>query len=233
MGFFALFRKKEPTDQEMRERLLIFVKERLSDRAKRIRVEDAICGLSAVVGERCIDAAGDFPLRNHELAPGSRVFSDRINALLCGDLPDIEVDNLPRETVFGILRTRAYYEAYPPATFPTLKSVFAGYAAGIGNKGDWGKVPVTVLKDNQPWIIPLQFAYETRDKVDAIFHGIKDDRMRCLRLSTQALGDLLNQVSGAIAPEVALRLAFEITNGMAKTAPMTKKAFLMLQKTQA
>ncbi len=118
---------------------------------------------------------------------------------------------------------------YPRQNFPTLISVFSGFAAGVGNAADWGKVPVTVLAQNHPMLIPLQFGFETRDKVDAILLPLASDRKRCLEVATKVLVALLNQMAGAIEPDVALRLAFEICNGMAKTAPMTKKAMLVAQ----
>jgi len=230
MGLLDLFGKKEPDDFEMRARLVELVMKRLTERGNRIRAENAICAAAAIVGERCIDAAGDFPLRDHNLPPGQRVFSDRANQLLCGDIPDAAIDNLPPQSVYGILRAGLSTDAYPTAQFPTLVSVFAGFAAGIGNPQDWGKVPVTVLPRNHPTTIPLQFAFETRDKVDAILHPVSANKMHCLTLCTRALVSLLSHMSKAIEPDVALRLAFEITNGMAKTAPMTKRASATKQK---
>ena len=225
MGIFNLFRPKEPDDFEMRVRLVELVKKRLTDRTNRIRAEDTICAAAAIVGERCIDAAGDFSLREHALAPGSRVFSNRINELLCGDKPEASPDALPPQSVYGMLKEGLNADYYTLKDFPSLVSVFSGYAAGIGKGEDWGKVPVTVLPRNYPTIIPLQFAFETRDNVDAVLRPVMADKMRCLVIATRALVALLNQMTGAIEPDVALRLTFEIANGMAKTAPMTKAAF--------
>jgi hypothetical protein len=232
MGLFDLFRQKKPDDLGMRVDLVELVKKRLTDRQNRIRAEDAICASAAIVGERCIDAAGDFSLREHKLAPGSRVFSDRANELLCGDNPDAGPDAFPPQSVYGILKDGVNADFYALKNFPTLVSVFSGYAAGIGSMNDWGKVPVTVLPRNFPTIIPLQFAFETRDNVDMILRPIAADKTRCLITATKALVALLNQMTGAIEPDVALRLAFEITNGMAKTAPMTKTAFKKAQPTR-
>jgi hypothetical protein len=229
MGMFNLFRQKEPDDFALRADLVELVKKRLIDRANRIRAEDAICAAAAIVGERCIDASGDFSLREHTLVPGSRVFSNRVNELLCGDTPEAGPDAFPSQSVYGILRDGIDANCYRPDHFPLLASVFGGYAAGIGKEADWGKVPVTVLPRNHPTVVPLQFAYETRDKVDAILHSLIADKMRCLTITTKTLAALLNLMVGAIEPEVALRLAFEITNGMAKTAPMTKTAFKKAQ----
>lgn len=230
MGLLDLFGKKEPDDFEMRARLVELVMKRLTERGNRIRAENAICAAAAIVGERCIDAAGDFSLRDHELPPGQRVFSDRVNQLLCGDTADAAIDNLPPQSIYGILRSSLSEDAYPFASYPTLGSVFGGFAAGVGDPADWGKVPVTVILRNHPTIVPLQFAFETRHKVDAILRPVAADKMRCLTLSTKALASLLSHMSKAIEPDVALRLAFEIINGMAKTAPMTAKALAAAQK---
>lgn len=230
MGLLNLFSKKAPTDFEMRTHLVELVMKRLTERGNRIRAENAICASAAIVGERCIDAAGDFRLRDHDLPPGQRVFSDRVNELLCGDKADAENGEFPPQSVYGILKDGLDSDVYIPAKFPTLVSIFSGYAAGIGNVEEWGKVPVTVLRHNHPTIIPLQFAFETRDKVDRILRSVAADKQRCLTISIKALAALLNQMKKAIEPDVALRLAFEIINGMAKTAPMTAKAMAAARK---
>lgn len=214
----------------MRVRLVALVMKRLTDRSNRIRAEDAICAAAAIVGERCIDVAGDYPLRDHDIPPGKRVFSDRANELLCGDNPDVGLDALPSESIYGILEAGLDASTYTPERFPTLVSVFSGFAAGIGKTEDWGKVPVTVLRRNHPTIVPLQFAFETRDKIGVVLRPTAADKMRRLAIATKALAALLNQMVGAIESDVALRLAFEITNGMAKTAPMTTKALAAAQE---
>jgi hypothetical protein len=229
MSLFTLFQKKQPDDFEMRKQLVGLIMDRLT-KGNRIRAEDAICAAATIVGERCIDVAGDYPLREHDLTPGSRIFSDRVNELLCGDQADTAIANLPPQSVYGVIRASLSNDSYPDDKYPTLTSVFGGYAAGVGKAEDWGKVPVTVLPHNHPSIVPLQFGFETRDKVDAILHSIASDKPRCLVIASNALAALLNRMIGTIAPDVALRLAFEITNGMAKTAPMTKKAFAAAQK---
>ena len=226
MSFLDLFRRKEPSDRALQLRPVALVKRKLTDRNNRIRAEDAICAAAAIVGERCIDAAGDYPLREHDIIPGQRVFSTKANELLCGDSLETGIEP---NSIFGLILARVKPAAYPPAAFPDARSVFTGYAAGIGKTEDWGKVPVTVPPNHQPWIIPLQFGYDTRDEIDSILKPVEADKIRCLRIAVGALVDLLNQMAGAIDPALALLLAFEICNGMAKTAPMTKKAFLTVK----
>lgn len=67
----------------MRARFVELAMTRLAERGNRIQTENAICAASAIVGERCIDAAGDFPLRDHDLGPGQRVFDARVSQALC------------------------------------------------------------------------------------------------------------------------------------------------------
>lgn len=232
MAAWSLFRRKPPDDFEMRSQLVDLVTKRLTV-GGRIRAEDAICGAAAIVGERCIDSAGELPLRDHKLVPGSRVFSDRINQLLCGDLANASIQDIPADSVFGMLRDRVNVDVYPKGTFPDLTSVFAGYAASINEPGMWGKVPVTVIRVHHPLLIPLQFAYETRARVDRIFEPIKDDKLRCLNVSVAALAALLNMIGRTLSADVGLRLAFEITNGMAKTAPMSEAAFREIARKSA
>jgi hypothetical protein len=230
MSFLDHFRSKPPSDSALAERLADLVVKRLTDRTNRIRAEDAICGTAAIVGERCIDASGDYSLRDHDIAPGTRVFSDRANQLLCGDTADVGFEGIPADSIFGRLKAGVKASSYPKETFPDVASVFRGYAAGIGKPEDWGKVPVTVPPDNRPGVLPLQFAYETRSQVDAILKSVVEDKSRCLWIATNGLAAMLNKVAGVIAPDVALRLAFEISNGMAKTAPMTEKAMRAVRK---
>lgn len=51
----------------------------------RIRVEELISAAAAIVGEAAIAKAGDFDPRRHEHPPGARVFSTKINQLICDD----------------------------------------------------------------------------------------------------------------------------------------------------
>lgn len=227
MGLFDIFKKKEPTDTEMREQLVRLVMKALTDRQNRIRAEDAICGMATIVGERAIDAAGDYPLRDHNFPPGQRVFSDRVNELLSSDRLESDITT---GSVFGMLKAELDPQTYPPGTHPDPADIFRSFAAGIGKEEDWGKVPFTVPEENHPSILPLKFGFETRPRVDAILAPASQDKARCLRVAVSAMADLLNRMGGAIKPDLALRLAFEIINGMAKTAPMTEKAMRAAQK---
>ncbi len=231
MGAFDFIRKgrEKSADVRLRKGLVQFIIKSLTDKSGRIRSEDSICLAATIVGERCIDAAGDFQLRNHNFAPGSRVFSDQANKWINGDVPSCEWSAFPDNTILGWLRSRLDPKAYGLETLPDVVAVFKGYAAGIGNPSDWGKVPLSVPKENQPFVLPLQVGYNSREFVDGLFAPICQDKPRCLRIATEALADLLNLTARALSPKVGLLLAVETVNGMAKTASMTKVALDRVQ----
>jgi len=230
MSIFDRFRKKgttsnsDATDPAIRKRLVDLVLAILRDADGRIRAEDAISAAAIIVGERCIDAAGDFPLRDHDLVPGSRVFSTTANVLIAGDVSDGGLQAIPKDSLVGILRGHLPTTAFRDDEFPALDDVFKQYAARIGKESDWGKVPLSIEEDNHPFLPPLRVGYETRTRVDELFSEIQQDKTRCLRIATEALADILLMVATVIDHKVALRLAIETINGMAKTAPMTEKA---------
>jgi hypothetical protein len=235
MSLFDRFRREsgerppEVADQPLRQKLVELVLGILRDKNGRIRAEDAISAAATVVGERCIDAAGDFALRDHELVPGSRVFSTRANLLICGDVSDGSVAQVPKDTIIGVLRSRLSPRVYADADFPALSEVFKQYAARVGNPDDWGKAPLSVGDDHLPFVPPLRVGYETRGRVDEILHPVREDKARCLRIATESLAEILGMVASAIDHRLAITLAIETVNGMSKTAPMTEKAMQRAQ----
>lgn len=65
--------------------------------------------------------------------------------------------------------------------------------------------------------------------MDDILAPARDDKLRCLRIATEALAEILAEVASAIDHKVALTIAIETINGMAKTAPMTERAMQQVQ----
>jgi hypothetical protein len=128
MSFFDRFRgdsgarSPESVDLSLRQRLVELVLGILREQG-RIRVEDAISAAATIVAERCIDAAGDFALRDHELVPGSRVFSTKVNELICGDISDGVVGQVPKDSIVGVLRRRLDARVCADADFPALASL--------------------------------------------------------------------------------------------------------------
>jgi hypothetical protein len=186
-----------------------------------IRVEDLITAAASIVGELCIEVAGDFNPRKHEFVPGSRVFSEKVNGLFSGNSADL--DAIPADSVVGVLRDRLLVAGYSKADFPSVKAVLEYFAANIGKPSDWGKVPWSVPAGNFPGIVPLRIAYETRSVVDLAFKPLADSSQR-LHAGVLTLAGVLIAVKNAIDKKIALLLALETVNGMAKTAPMTDEA---------
>lgn len=210
-------------DEAVASKLVQFVLHILTDE-RGVRAEDAICALATIVAERCIDAAGDYALRTHELTPGGRVFSDRANRLITGDVASDDLDRFPASSIVGILRDRLAGKRYDRAHFPSMDGVLRSYAEGIGKAEDWGKVPLTVPEVHQPSVLPLRIGYETRAAVDKLMAPLGGDTAGALATATLALAKLLEMVREAIDPRLALTLALQTVNGMAKTAPMTDAA---------
>lgn len=231
MSLFDRFKKDpspapagpSPADKEMRDKLVNLVFDGLRAADGRIRVEDAISASAVIVAERCIDVVGTPALREHDLTPGSRVLSEAINGAICGD--ELELSKIPERTVVGTLRACLDPKLYPDAEFPDLNEVLRTFLSGIGGDGiEWGYLPLSVGKDHEPLVMPLRVGYETRSIVDNILGPVLGDKVHCLGIATQSLAVILTQVAGAIDHRLALRLAMETVNGMAKTASMTEKA---------
>jgi hypothetical protein len=169
----------------------------------------------------CIEKAGEFNPRKHQFVPGSRVFSEGVNQIFSGNSAKLET--APADSIVGLLRDRLLPAGYSSADFPPLEGIFKGFAGGIGNKSEWGKVPLSVPDGNKPFVLPLQVAYETRPLVDRIFQPLPSRRQR-LHAGVLTLARALIAVQQAIDKRIALALALETVNGMAKTAPMTDEA---------
>jgi len=218
--------------RKLRRRVVDWILAKLKDE-RGVRAEDAITTAATIVGERCIDLANEFPLRDHDLGPGARTLSPRINEILFGDSTEGGWDAVPDESVFGMLRKHLDGGRYLDADYPPLKGIFELYATHIGEAEYWGKAPLSVPKDHHPFVLPLQMGFESRDFVDQILHEAKADKRVCLAIVSQSLADILNMVAGTLDAKTALALALETANGMAKTAPMTKAAMAQAQRDQS
>ncbi|WP_035615196.1 hypothetical protein [Haloferula sp. BvORR071] len=228
MSLFDRFKKSPPapsTAEEnaaLRDKLVNLVFSGVRSEDNRIRVEDAVGAAAVIVAERCIDAVGTPPLRDHELTPGSRVLSDPINGWICGD--ELELAKIPVQSVVGTLRV-CLNGVYADSEFPDVKEAMTTFLNGISQEGiEWGRAPLSVGKDHEPFILPLRVGYETRGIVDQVLGPVLEDKARCVTVATLALAAILQQVAGAIDHKLVLTLALETVNGMAKTAPMTEKA---------
>jgi hypothetical protein len=226
--FWKKDKPKVPADAEKCGKALFHVLADGLKRGDRIRTEDLITAAASITGERCIEAAGDFSPRKHKFAPGSRVFSDKVNELLAGNSSD-GVEAVPAESVVGVLRDKVLAAGYAESDLPSLKLIFERFAANVGKTSDWGKVPLSVPDGNRPLILPLQVAYETRSTVDRLFDPLTDPQAK-LRAAVLTLSQVLIAVQQTIDKKIALLLALETVNGMAKTAPMTDEAMAAAKK---
>jgi hypothetical protein len=195
----------------------------------RIRVEDLISAAASIVGEATINAAGDFNPRDHQFAPGSRVFSDKANDLFCGDK---DFNEAPASSIVGILSEKLTKCGFAKADFPPLKEIFTYFAANVGKDEGWGKVPLSVPKDNHPFIMPLRASYEARPTVDKTFAPLGDNQQQRLHAATLTLAETLCKTRDVLDRRIAITLAVETVNGMAKTAPMTDAAMAKLKAEQ-
>lgn len=191
-----------------------------------VRVEDLVSAVASIVGERCIEAAGDFNPRQHTFPPGQAVLSTKANELMCGDA---ELSEAPSTSIFGTLRDEVLKHGYTLAEFPALKSVFETYVGGVGTDRRWGYVPLSVPAEHFPRIMPLRVTYESRRKVDEIIAPVGADVHLRLLTVNFALAQVLVAVAGAIDHRLVLTLALETINGMSKTAPMTDEAMAKVQ----
>lgn len=200
------------------------------DRSGRVDAKEALAAMAAVVGERCLAAADEIPVRTHDFQPGQRAFSDKINVLLTGD-QTTELAAIGADSIFGTIRDQLAGTRFQNH-FPLLDDVFRVFAGGI-SKHEWGKVPLSVPAKYWPERLPLRVAFDTRQNIDAALQPISSDTARSLHVCTLAMTMMLQDENlvDQLEPAIALTLTFETINGMAKTVPMRDKA--IDQPTQA
>ena len=197
---------------------------RLTDADGRIHVEDLLTAGAAVCGEACIAAAGEFDPESHNFVPGSAVLSDRINELLAANAGDWSKTG---DSVFGHIHAGALAGGYSQGDFPELADIFRVYVSllGGGDADRWGFVGLSVPQGSWPQVPPLRYAYELRAPAREILARYGVPRTAWPGACAEALVRELGAVRGSIDPGVAIRIALETTNGMAKMAPMTDRHF--------
>ena len=186
---------------------------------KGIRVEDAICLICTIVAERCIEAASEYSINDHNFEPGSALFSDKINELLVGPVSVNNWNRLPKECVFAQIKTKIDSQ-FEIDFFPSLTEIFENYAKNVG-KTEWGNLNLTVPDNNKPFLLPLQAGYESRKFINKNFHT--ESTKELLEITLNAMAMILIETKMALNPSITLFLTFEIINGMSKTASMTDK----------
>jgi len=216
--FGFLSRKAAPLDPKVAGQVYELGCAYVRDPDNRIHVEDLISALAAALGEACLRQVGQADIDDPRSIPGGRVLSDAVNDMLCGDQADWA--KAPAQSVFGIIHHYALVGGYAPADFPPMGEVFRAFVAGLARETEWGWVPLSTPEANRPIVRPLQAAYDLREPLESIWAQHKvapGDRTGVLAL---ALAKTLAAVREAIAPGIAVRLALETVNAMAKTYPV-------------
>lgn len=185
-----------------------------------IRVEDLINTAASIVGECCISANGEIDPRQHPFQAGDPILSDAMNRLLSGDVAGSDFTAVPEESVFGLLREGVCGVGYDSGDLPSLEAVYRNFVANVHGKQEWGWVPLSVPEKHVPFVRPLQVAYQMRPIVDRVCKPCDTIDLR-LHNCVIALVSVLAMVKDAIDRKVALLLAVETINGVAKTAPLT------------
>lgn len=221
MSPFSIFKSK-PSDEKLTKKLVNFVYDTVNTPGRGVRVEDAICLMACIVGERTIEMAGEFSIHSHEFTPGAMVFSDKVNEKLIGPVSTNDWNAIPKQSVFGSVKQEIGYH-FDDSDFPPITMIFKKFAESAGEEQEWGNISLSVPDDHMPFYLPLRAGYESRPFVDK--HILQDDKERCLRITQYALSHILIETKAVLAPSVTLPLAFELVNGVSKTAPLTEEKY--------
>lgn len=224
MGLIDLL-SSQATDRKITKKLVDFIYDRVQNE-RGIRIEDAICSIATLVGERCIECAGEYTIDAHDFKPGSVIFSEKINEVLVGAVTAKNWTELPKESVFGAVKTKLE-PTFNAQDFPDLLGIFKNHSENSGSVV-WGNVPLSVPAGNKPSILPIRVAYETRGFVQKDINLWSSEKS--LQISVDALVQILMDSKAAIASPIALLLAFETVNGVSKMATMTDKKMQELRE---
>lgn len=195
----------------------------------RVRVEDYITAVAAATGEAAIVAAG-IDIETLEMTPGAGLFSDQINQILSGDTADLA--SVPVNTIVGILVAALVPNVVSLADFGSLEDLYRSVAAHVGHQ-EWGTVHLSVGADHAPTIPPIRLAFELRPAVEAACGEAGISPAQRHGPCALALAGALDQVKAAIDIKLGLKLALEVVFGMAKMAPMSRRAFMEVAGVEA
>jgi hypothetical protein len=223
MGFLDFLNSK-PSDEKLTKKLVNFVYNSIQTE-KGVRVEDAICLISTIVAERCIEVTNEFSINEHDFEPGSAVFSEKINELLVGQIAVEKWNELPKDCVFARIKSKIDTH-FDNSTFPSLTGIFENYAENVGET-EWGNLNLPIPEDNKPFFLPLRIGYETRKFIDKNIN--LENNEKTLQIAINSIGRILIETKMALDSSIALVMTFEIINGMSKTATMTDKKMTELE----
>ena len=192
-----------------------------------VRVEDYLTALAAATGEAALVDSAMFDIESTDLTPGSPVFGDEINRMLTGD--ETNLSAVPQSSVAGLLRDRLVPETVPLDAFAPLDGLYAHVASGVGTT-PWGEVPLSVPDEHRPGIQPIRLAFGLRSAVEAAVAELQEGNGSAAAAGRRApcalaLASGIERTSQAIDVGIALTLALEVVFGMAKTVPMSRRAY--------
>lgn len=231
MFFSYLFKKQNIENEadketlEISKRLVDFVLSFLMNKNGQVSAENAVALMCTIIGERCIEATGDYSIYDHNNPPGHVAFSDNINKLLYGNSETEKIYECPKETVFGLLWYLLNDTAYSYEDSLSITRLRESFNANIVKAEDWIKCPWSVPAEHMPSIVPLITGYQTRNRIDYILQQIPN-KIDKLSTCIHALIELLVMLKDTIDQRTLLLIAFETIYGMARTAPMTGKAMI-------
>ena len=198
---------------------------------QRVRAEDLLAVLAAATGEATLVDSGSIDIEGTDLIPGQGIFGPAINRVLSGD------GTTPAEpellTVVGIMHSQLVPALVPEAAFPSVERLYRHVAEHVG-ASPWGTVAVTVPEAHRPHIIPIKCAFEMRPVVDDEAERLRfrvgpadDGRPTGWSrhgLGAMALASAISQTAATLDPRIATTLALEVSFGMAKMVPMSRRA---------
>lgn len=121
-----LFLKSMQSNEDLIKKLVKFVYDSVQVKCG-VRIEDAVCLISTIVAERWIAVVGEFNIIEHELEPGSAVFSEKMNQLLDGPNYTDDWKELPKDRVFGKIKNKRE-RRIDISALPSIKKVFEYHA---------------------------------------------------------------------------------------------------------
>jgi hypothetical protein len=100
------------------------------------------------------------------------------------------------------------------------------------SKAQWGRAPLRVPAAHLPveHMPPLRAAFELRSTVAQKWLNENVSAQAMTAIGQAAVLNILNRTQQSIPPKVALAIAFETLNAIAKTAPMLPKHMDVLKK---
>ena len=179
-----------------------------------------VAGAAREAGQRI--AAAGIDIEALDMAPSSALFGDQINQVLTGDTADLA--QVPADTIVGILVAELVPNVYTLADCGSLEDLYRAVAASVGST-EWGTIHLSVGADHAPMVAPIRLAFELRPAVETACSAASVKAGQRHQPCALALASGLGQVREAIDPQVALKLSLEVVFGMAKMAPMSRRAF--------